>query len=159
LPYKNKKIMIYRTVILPVVLYLCETWLLTLGEERRLRVFENRVLRRLFGPKRDEVSGEWGKLQNEGHNDLYSPNIIRVIKLREIEWVGHVASMEERRGANRVFLGRNLRERDYLADPGIDGRIKLRWIFKKWNGREADLDQDRDRWRALVNAVMKLRVP
>jgi len=104
-----------------------------MGEERRLRVFENRMLRRLFGLKRDKVSGEWRKLQNEGHSDLYSPNIIRVIKSRRMERVGHVASMGERRGANRVFLGGNLREREYLADPGIDGRIKLKWIFRKWN--------------------------
>jgi hypothetical protein len=74
-------------------------------EERRLRVFENRMLRRLFRPKRDEISGEWRKLQNEEHIDLYSPNIIRVIKLRRMEWVGHVASMGEIRGANRVFWG------------------------------------------------------
>jgi hypothetical protein len=75
--------MIYRTVILPVVLCGCETWSLTLREERRLRVFENRVLRRIFGPKRDEVTREWRKLHNEELNDLlYSPNIVRVIKLR-----------------------------------------------------------------------------
>ena len=68
-------------VILPVVLYGCETWSLTLREERRLRVFENRVLRRVFGPKRDEVTGEWGKLHNDELNDLYcSNNIVRVIK-------------------------------------------------------------------------------
>jgi len=78
---KNIKIKIYRTVILPVVLYGCETWSLTLREERRLRVFENRVLRRIFGPKRDEVTGYWRKLHNEKLNDLYCPpNIVRVIK-------------------------------------------------------------------------------
>jgi len=77
---KNLKIKIHRTVILPVVLYGCKTWPLTLREERRLRVFENRVLRRIFGPKKDEVTGEWRKLHNE-LNDLYcSPNIVRVIK-------------------------------------------------------------------------------
>ena len=70
--YKNLKIKIYRTIILPVVLYGCETWSLTLRDERRLRVFENRVLRRVFGPKRDEVTGEWIKLHNEELNDLYS---------------------------------------------------------------------------------------
>jgi hypothetical protein len=74
---------IYRTIILPVVLYGCETWSLTLREERRLRVFENKVLRRVFGPKRDEVTGEWRKLHNEELNDLYSlPNIVRVVKSR-----------------------------------------------------------------------------
>ena len=73
---KNLKIKIYRIIILPVVLYGCETWSLTLREERRLRVFEKGVLRRVFGPKRDEVTGEWRKLHNEDLNDLYTlPNI------------------------------------------------------------------------------------
>jgi len=77
---KNLKIKINKTIILPVVLYGCETWSLTLREEGRLRVFENSVLRRIFGPKRDEVTGEWRKLHNEELNDMYSPNIVRVIK-------------------------------------------------------------------------------
>ena len=78
---KNLKIKIYRTIILPVVLYGCETWSLTLREEHRLRVFENRVLRGIFGPKRDGVTGEWRKLHNEELSDLYSsPNIVRVLK-------------------------------------------------------------------------------
>jgi len=82
---KNLKIKMYRTIILPVVLYGCETWSLTLREERRLRVFEHRVLRRIFGPRRDEVIGEWRKLHNEKLNDLYSlPYIIRVIKSRRM---------------------------------------------------------------------------
>jgi hypothetical protein len=77
---KNLKIRIYKTIILPVVLYGCETWYVTLREEHRLRVFENRVLRRIFGPKRDEVTGEWRKLHNEELNDLYSsPSIIRIM--------------------------------------------------------------------------------
>ena len=89
---KNLEIKIYRTIILFVVLYGCETWLFTLRKGRRLRVFENRVLRRIIGPKRDEVTGEWRKLHNEELNDMYcSPNIVRVIKSRRIRWAGHVA--------------------------------------------------------------------
>jgi len=86
---KNLKIKIYRTIILPVVLYGCETWSLILREERKLRVFENRVLRRIFGLKRDEVTGEWRKLHKEEHNDLYcSPNIVGVIKQRRMDGRG-----------------------------------------------------------------------
>jgi hypothetical protein len=90
------------------------------------------VLRRIFGPKRDDVTGEWSKLHNEELNDLYfSPNVVRVIKSRRMRWAEHVARMEERRGVYRVLLG-ILRERDQLEDPGVDGRIILRWIFRKW---------------------------
>ena len=91
--FKNQDIY-SRTIILPVVLYGCETWSLILREERRLRVFESRVLRRVFGPKRDEVTGEWRKLHNEELRDLYTlPNIVRVVKSRRIRWAGHVARM------------------------------------------------------------------
>ena len=103
----NLKLKIYRTIILPVVLYGCETWSLTLREEHRLRVSENRVLRRIFGPKRDGVTGEWRKLHNEELNDLYcSPNIVRVIISRSIRWAGHVARMGYRRDANGILCGR-----------------------------------------------------
>jgi hypothetical protein len=85
---------IYRIIILPVVVYGCETWSLTLREKRRLRVFENRLLRRIFGPKRDEVTGECRKLHNEEINDLYcSPNIVRVIKSKRMRWQGYAARM------------------------------------------------------------------
>jgi hypothetical protein len=101
------KIKIYRTIILPDVLYGCETWSVTLREEHRLRVFENRVLRRIFGPKRDGVTGWWRRLHNEELNDLYSsPNIILVIKSRRMGLAGHVARMGGGRGAYRVLVGR-----------------------------------------------------
>jgi len=101
---KYEKIKIYRTIILPVVLYGCGTWLLTLKEERRMRVFENMVLR-IFGPKRDEVKMEWRKLHNEESSDLYSsPIIFRVIKMRLISWAKRVARMGEKRGVYSVLM-------------------------------------------------------
>ena len=131
---KKLKIKIYRTIILPVVLYGCETWSLTLRDERRLRVFDNRVLRRVFGPKRDEVTGEWRKLHNEELSDLYSlPNIVRVVKSRRMRWAGHVARMGKGRGVHRVLVGKPEGKRT-LEDPDVDGRIILRWIFRKWEG-------------------------
>ena len=97
---KNMKIEIYRTRILSIIMYGCETWLLTLWEESWQRVFENRVLRRIFGPKRNEVTGEWRKLHNEKLNDLYSsPHILQAIKSRRMRWAGHVVRMGERRAA------------------------------------------------------------
>ena len=120
--------LIYITIILPDVLYGCETWSLTLREERKLKVFENRVLSRIFGPMRDEVKGEWIKLHNEELNDLYcSTNIVRVIKSRRMRWAGHVARMGERRGVYTVLVGKP------EGDPGVGGRIILRWIFNKWD--------------------------
>ena len=99
---ENTKIKVYRTLILSVVLFGCETWSLTLREERRLRVFENRVLRRIFVSKKDELTGEWRKLHNEELNDLYfSPNIVRVIKSRRKRWAGHVAHI----GRGKVYTG------------------------------------------------------
>jgi len=104
---KNLEIKIYRTITLPVVLYGCETWSLTLQEERKLGVFENMVLRRIFGHRRDEVTGEWRRLHNEELNDLYSsPNIVRVIKSRRMRRAEHVARMGEERGVCRVLVGK-----------------------------------------------------
>jgi hypothetical protein len=132
-----------------------------LREEHRLRVFENRVLRRIIGPKRDKVTAEWRKLHNEELHILYSsPNIIRQIKSRRIRWAGHVARMGEERNVYRVLMrkpeGKRLfgRPRRRWAD-GI--RIYLReigWGSVDW----LQLPQNRDRWRALVNTVMNLRV-
>jgi hypothetical protein len=96
-------------------------------------VFENRVLRRIFGPKRDSVAGELRKLHNEELYDLYcSPITVRVKKSRRMRWAGHVARVEERRGVYRVLVG-NPQGRDLLGYPGVDGRIILRWIFRKWD--------------------------
>ena len=119
---KNLNIKIYRTKIFPVVLYGCETWSLTLREERRLRVFESMVLRRLFGPRRDEVTGDWRRLHNEELNDLYSsPNIVWVIKSRRVRWAGHVARMGEERGVYRVLVGKPEGRRPL-------GRPRRRWV-------------------------------
>ena len=92
---------------MPVVLYGCETWSLSLREERKLRVFENMALRRLFEPRRDEVTGEWRRLHNEELNGLYSsPNIVRVIKSKRMRWAGHVARMGDERGVYSVLVGK-----------------------------------------------------
>jgi len=113
---------IYITIILPVVLYGCETWSLTMREERKLRVFENMVLRRIFGPRREEVTGEWRRLHNVELNDLYcSHNIVRVIKSRRMRWTGHVARMGEDRVVYRVLVGKQEGKRPL-------GRPRLRWV-------------------------------
>ena len=143
-------------------LYGCETWSLTLREESKLRVFENMVLRRIFGPRKDEVTGEWRRLHNEELNDLYSsPNIVRVIKSRIVRWARHVARMDEERGVYRVLVGKPEGKRPL-------GRPRSRWMdnittdlqevgcgYMDW----IRLARDRDRWRTLVSAVMNLRVP
>jgi hypothetical protein len=133
----------------------------TLREEYGLRVFENRVLRRIFGPKRDEVTGGWRKLHNEELHGLYSsPDTVRVIKARSMKWVGHVAHMEEVGGAYNILVGRPEGRRPL-------GRPRRRWEdnikMDLWEIGFEDVDwvhlaQDRDTWRTLVNTVMNLRV-
>jgi hypothetical protein len=139
----------------------CETWSLILREEQRLRVFENRVLRIIFGRKRHEVTGEWRKLHNAELHILYaSPDIIRQVKSRRMRWAGHVARMGEERKVNKVLVGKPEGRRPL-------GRPRRRWE----DGMRMDLReiglvgvdwirlaQDRDWWRAVVSAVMKLRV-
>ena len=157
---KNIKIKIY--IILPVVLYGCETWSLTLREERRLRVFENRVLKRLFEPKRDEVTGEWRKLHNEEFYDLYSsPNNFQVIKSRRLRWAGHVAHMGERRGVYIVLVGEPEGNRP-LARPRHRWEDNIKVDLQEMVCGDMDwlkVAQDSDWWWALVNVVMNLRVP
>jgi hypothetical protein len=121
---KNLKIKIYRTVILPVVLYGCEIWSLTLGKEHRLRVFENRVLRKIFGLKGEE-DGSWKKLHDELHDLYYSPNIVRVIKSRSMRWTGHVACMGRGEVLTGFWLG-GPKARDHWEDLGVGGKITLR---------------------------------
>jgi hypothetical protein len=104
---ENLKIRIYKTIILPFVLYGCEIWFLIVREEQRLRVFENRVLRRIFGPKRDELTGGWRNLHNEELHDLYtSSSVSRMIKSRRMRLVGHVARMGEERNTCRLLVGK-----------------------------------------------------
>jgi len=119
---RKLKIKICRTITFPVVLYGYENWSLTLREERKLRAFENMVLRRIFGPRRDEVTGESRRLHNEELSDLYSsPNIVRVIKSRRMKWAGHVARIGEERGAYRVLVGKPEGKRPL-------GRPRRRWV-------------------------------
>jgi len=133
-----------------------------LREEHRLRVFENRVLRGIFGPKRDEVTQEWRKLRNEKLNDLFSsPNVVRVIRSRRMGWHGHVARVGKSRGLYRILVGKPEGKRAL-------GRPRSRWEDNtKIDLKEVtcggmdwiDMAQNRDGWRALVNAVINLQVP
>jgi hypothetical protein len=118
---KNIKVRIYKTITLPVVFYGCETWSLTLREEHRLRVFENRLLRRIFGPKRNEATGDWRKLPNVKLHNLYSSPSIRIIKSRRMRWAGHVARMGEKRNACRILVGKPEGKRPL-------GRPRRRWV-------------------------------
>jgi hypothetical protein len=133
-----------------------------LREKHMLRVFENRVLRRIFGPKRDEVTGEWRKLHNEELNDLFSsPNVDQVIRSRRIGWDGHVARMGDIRGVYRVLMGKPEGKRAF-GSPISRREDNIKMYLKEVRRGDMDwidLAQKRDGWRALVNAVMSFRVP
>ena len=149
-------------IILPLVLYECETWSLTLREKCRLRVFANRVMRRIFGSKRDEMTGEWRKLHNEELKDLYSsPNIVWVITLGRMRWVGHVARVGERSGTYRVLVGK-LEGKRPLVRPRHRWEDNIKMYLQEVGHGGVDwveVAQERDRWRGLLNAVMNLWVP
>jgi hypothetical protein len=152
---RNVKVKIYKTIILPLVLYGCEIWSLALREENILRVFENSVLRKIFGPKRDEVTGERRKL----HNELYILYSSRQIKSRRMRWAGHVARMGEERNVHMIFMGKSEGNRP-LIRPRRRWENGIRMDLREIGWRSVDwiqLAQDRDRWRALVNTVMNLR--
>jgi hypothetical protein len=153
---------IYKNIILPAVPYGYETWSLKLKEEHRLRVFENRVLRRMFGPKKDGVTGGCRKLRNEELHDLYSsPSIIRIIESRKMKWAGHVAPTGEKKIACRLLVGKEEEKRPLRRSRRncIDN-IKMDRVEIKLDGVDwICLAQDRDKCRALVNAVMSLRIP
>jgi hypothetical protein len=133
-----------------------------LREERRLRVFENRVLRRVFGPKRDEVTGEWRKLHNEELNDLYSlPNVVRVVKSIRMRWAGHVARMGEERAVHGMLVGKPEGKRP-LGRPRRRWADNIKMDLQEVGGGRGDwmeLAQDGDGWRALVSTVKNLRIP
>ena len=131
-------------------------------QERRRRVFENRVLRRIFGPKRDEVSGKRRKLHNEELSDRYSlPNIVRVVKSRRMRWAGHVARVGQGRGVHRVLVGKAEGKRP-MGRPRRRWEDNIKMDLQELGGGGGDwmeLAEDTDRWRALVSTVMNLRVP
>ena len=124
-------------------------------------MFENRVLRKVFGPKRDEVTGEWRKLHNEELNDLYLPIIVRVVKSRRMRWAGHVARMGEDRGVQKVLVGKPEGKRS-LGRPRHRWEDNIKMDLQEVGGGRGnwmELAQDRDRWRALVGTVRDFRVP
>jgi hypothetical protein len=133
-----------------------------LREDSRRKGFENRVLGRIFAPKRDSIIGGWRKLHIEELHNLYSsPSIIRMIKSRRMRWAGHVGRMGEKMNANRILVGKP-EGRVHKDDLDVGERIMLKWIIDKWNGMVLDwihLAQVRNQWRALVYMVMKFRVP
>jgi hypothetical protein len=145
---RNLKVKIYKTIILPIVLYGCEIWYLSLREEHRLRVFENRVLRRIFGPKTDGVTGEQRKVHiGELHNLYSSPDIIRQIKSRRMTWA-------EKRGP---------KESGHSKDRGVDRRMGFEWILGRLGGvcvcvEWIHMAEDRDLWQVLANAAMNLGI-
>ena len=148
--------------MLPALLHGCETWSLILWEKHRLRVFENRVLRRIFGPNSDKGTVEWRKIHNEELNEMCSSlSIVQVIKLRRMRWAGHVACMGESGGVYKVLVGKPGGKRPL-------GRPRLRWEDNiKMDLQEVECEgmnwisvaQEWDRWQTFVNVLMNIQVP
>ena len=158
---KELKVNTYKTIVLPIALYDCDTWSFTLREEHRLRVYANKVLRKIFGAKRDEITGERRKLHNSELYALYSsPNIIRSLKSGRLTWAGHVARMEQSRNAYRVLVRKPEGKRPLGRPRQWEDNIKM--DLRKLGCDPRDwiaLAEDRDQWRVNVRTVTNLRVP
>ena len=147
---------------MPVILYGYESWNTTLADEHKLRVFENKGLRKIYGPKRDEMTGEWRRLHNEELHGLYdSPDVVRIMKSRRLRWAGYVARMGEKRRLYSIVVGKPEGKRP-LGRPRRRWEDNIRRDLREVGIRDEnwlDVAQERILWRTFVTAAMNLRVP